>query len=90
MSGPALAGSRPHRWPSRPRCGARGDPGTGSAALCAGLGASLGSHGPGGGGWPAAGQPWPARRLAKLGCKEAESTLAWPQVALRALKFRGR
>lgn len=29
-------------------------------------------------------------RLAELGCKEAESTLAWPQVALKALKFRGR
>lgn len=48
--------------------------------------------GRGGGGWPAAGRPWPARagrRPAELGCEEAESTLAWPQVALRALKFRG-
>lgn len=93
MSGPALAGSRPRRCPGRPPCGARGDPGFGSVALCAGLGASVGSRGQGGGGWPAAGRPWPARagrRLAELGCKEAESTLAWPQVALRALKFRGR
>lgn len=88
-----LAGSRPRRWPGRPPCGARGNLGAGPAALRAGLGAVLRARGPGGGGRPAPGGPRPVRadrRLAELFSKEAESTLAWPQVYWTALKFKGR
>lgn len=73
--------------------GARGGLGAGLVALRAGLGAVLRAHGPGGGGRPVLGGPRPVRAgrgLAELCSREAESTLAWPQVYWTALQFKGR